>query len=83
MHSRFDRFRSQRKAAKINNPCLLSANFADPFDTFGNQGRNQVRGPGHFDTDFAVEKGFGIPKWEGAQSSVGQHLQLSHLQLPH
>ena len=59
------------QAAKVNNPCLLSANFADPFATFGNQGRSQFRGPGYFDKDFAVEKGFGIPKWEGAQFSVG------------
>jgi len=59
------------QAAEVNNPCLLKANFADPFDTFGNQGRNEFRGPGYFDTDFAVEKGFPIPKWEGAQFSVG------------
>jgi hypothetical protein len=27
--------------------------------------------PGYFDTDFDVEKGFGIPKWESAHFSVG------------
>jgi hypothetical protein len=64
-------FNCSGQAAKVNNPCLLTSNFADPFDTFGNQGRNQFRGPGYFDTDFAVEKGFGIPKWEGAQFSIG------------
>jgi hypothetical protein len=45
--------------------------FPDPIDTYGNQRRNQYRGPKYFDTDFAIEKGFGIPKWEGAQFSVG------------
>jgi hypothetical protein len=59
------------QAAKVNNPCLLAANFADPVNTYGSQGRNQFRGPGYFNTDFAVEKGFGIPKWEGAQFSIG------------
>ena len=58
------------------NPCLLgpsSANpqFTAPVNNFGNTRRNQYRGPGYFDTDFAIEKGFGIPKWEGAQFSVG------------
>jgi hypothetical protein len=64
-------FNCSGQAAKVNTPCLLTANFADPFNAFGNQGRNQFRGPGYFNTDFAVEKGFGIPKWEGAQFSVG------------
>ncbi len=58
-------------AAQINNPCYSASNFADPTADFGNQRRNQFRGPQYFDTDFSVEKGFGIPKWEGAQFSVG------------
>jgi hypothetical protein len=52
-------------------PCLSSANFADPTNNWGQQRRNQYRGPNYFDTDFSVEKGFGLPKWEGAQFSVG------------
>jgi len=52
-------------------PCATLAGFPDPTNTFGNQRRNQNRGPGYFDSDFAVEKGFGIPKWEGAQFSLG------------
>jgi hypothetical protein len=64
-------FNCSGEAAKVNNPCLLASNFSDPFDAYGNQGRNQFRAPGYFNTDFAVEKGFGIPKWEGAQFSVG------------
>jgi len=58
-------------AAKLNNPCFSTANFPDPTTGFGNQRRNQFRGPGFFDTDFSVEKAFGVPKWEGAQFSIG------------
>jgi len=64
-------------AAQINpdgtaaHPCLLSSNFATPSNNWGQQRRNQFRGPGYFDTDFAVEKAFGIPKWESAQFSIG------------
>jgi hypothetical protein len=53
------------------NPCYNAADFADPTGNFGTQRRNQFRGPGYFDTDFDVEKAFGIPKWEKAQVSVG------------
>ncbi len=52
-------------------PCLQLGNFADPTNNWGQQRRNQFRGPGYFNTDFAVEKGFGIPKWETAQFSIG------------
>jgi hypothetical protein len=38
---------------------------------FGNQLRNQYRGPGYFDLDFTVMKGFQIPKWEAAKFQVG------------
>jgi len=60
----------------VPNPCMFGPGFAnpqftDPIGTYGNQIRNQYRGPGYFDTDFAIEKGFGIPKWEGAQFTVG------------
>lgn len=58
-------------AAQLNNPCLSAANFPDPTTDFGSQRRNQFRGPGYFNTDFGVEKSFGIPKWEGAQFSIG------------
>lgn len=51
--------------------CLSASNFADPTAGFGNQRRNQFRGPGYFDTDFNVEKAFGLPKWESAQFTVG------------
>jgi hypothetical protein len=55
----------------LPNPCYNAANFADPTNNFGTQRRNQFRGPGYFDTDFDVEKSFGIPKWESAKFSIG------------
>lgn len=58
-------------SAATGTPCLSLADFAEPTGGYGNQRRNQYRGPGYFDTDFAIEKGFGIPKWEGAQFSLG------------
>ncbi|HEX6501874.1 MAG TPA: carboxypeptidase regulatory-like domain-containing protein [Terriglobales bacterium] len=57
----------------VHNACYSAANFADPgvSTDFGNQRRNQYRGPNYVDTDFGVEKAFGIPKWESAQFSIG------------
>ena len=52
-------------------PCRQASNLADPTNNWGQQRRHQLRGPGFFDTDFAVEKAFGIPKWETAQFSIG------------
>jgi hypothetical protein len=58
-------------AAKVGNPCLSTANFQDPTTDFASTRRNQFYGPNYFNTDFSVEKAFGIPKWEGANFSVG------------
>jgi hypothetical protein len=57
----------------VHNACYSTANFIDPNSAtgFGNQRRNQFRGPMYFDTDFGVEKAFGLPKWESAQFSIG------------
>lgn len=55
----------------LANPCYKAANFSDPTIAFSGQRRNQFRGPGYFDTDFDVEKSFVIPRWEGANVSVG------------
>jgi len=49
----------------------VAADFPNPTTSYGNQLRNQNRGPAYFDTDFSVEKAFGIPKWESAQFSIG------------
>ena len=38
---------------------------------FGNQTRNQYRGPGFFDTDMSITKNFKIPHWEAAKFGVG------------
>lgn len=60
-------------ATLTGTPCLQSSDFSSPTTTnnWGQQRRNQFRGPGYFNTDFAVEKGFGVPKWETAQFSIG------------
>ena len=58
-------------AANPLTPCLLPANFADPTSNWGQQRRNQFRGPGYFDSDFAVEKAFGLFNREDKQISVG------------
>jgi len=54
-------------------PCYSAGNFIDPSSAtgYGNQRRNQFRGPGYFDTDFNVEKAFGIPSHETMQFTVG------------
>jgi hypothetical protein len=59
------------QAAEISRPCLSTNNFMDPAASFGNIRRNSFRAPGYFDTDFSVEKTFGLPEWESAQISVG------------
>ncbi len=52
-------------------PCATAAQFPDPTNTYGDERRNQNIGPRYFDSDFAIEKGFGLPKWESAQFSLG------------
>lgn len=54
-----------------SSPCLVASNFADPTNNWGQQRRNQFRGPGYFNMDFAIEKAFGIPRWEAGQFSIG------------
>lgn len=54
-------------------PCLNSAGFSAPgsLTNFGNQERNQFRGPGYFDTDFSVVKHNKLPRMERGDLSVG------------
>jgi len=52
--------------------CRTTSEFSSPMvpggaGTFGNERRNQIYGPGYFDTDLTLMKSFRIPKW-GAQS---------------
>jgi hypothetical protein len=44
--------------------------FADPTG-FGGQRRNQFTGPGYFNTDFTVEKGFKVPSLESGLLQIG------------
>jgi outer membrane receptor protein involved in Fe transport len=44
--------------------------FADP-TAFGGQRRNQFTGPGYFNTDFTVEKGFKVPRLEAGTVQIG------------
>lgn len=60
-------------AANPNTPCLNAADFADPtgFYEAGTQRRNQFFGPGFFDTDFNLMKGFKLPITEASQLQIG------------
>jgi hypothetical protein len=44
--------------------------FADPTG-FGGQRRNQFTGPGYFNTDFTVVKGFKVPRLESGMFQIG------------
>ena len=50
--------------------CFDVNDFSTPTG-FNVQRRNQFFGPHYVDTDFAAQKGFGIPHWEGATLNVG------------
>jgi Carboxypeptidase regulatory-like domain len=61
-------------AANPDTPCLQIAQFAPSTSSptaFGNQTRNQYRGPRYFDTDFSILKNFKVPHWEAARFGVG------------
>ena len=57
-------------------PCLNSSEFSSAVGpggvgAFGSQRRNQVYGPGFFDTDLTLMKTIPIPHWEGATFQFG------------
>jgi hypothetical protein len=55
-------------------PCLTASQFASattPITSFGNQERNQFRGPNFWDTNLTVNKNFGLPHWESGRLVVG------------
>lgn len=54
-------------------PCLNAAGFNVPgsLTGFGNQARNQFRGPGYVDTDFAVVKHNKLPGVERGEVNIG------------
>jgi hypothetical protein len=61
-------------ATNPDTPCLSLDQFAPSSNrptAFGNQTRNQYRGPGYFNTDMSITKDFKIPHWEAAKFGVG------------
>ncbi len=61
-------------ASAVETPCLLASQFAASTSSpagFGQQTRNQYRGPHYFDTDLSVMKNFQIPGWESAKVAFG------------
>ncbi len=52
-------------------PCLPSADFASPFTGFGNQRRNQFRGPRYFNTDLAIMRSVKLFGSEHSKFSAG------------
>ena len=61
-------------AINPDTPCPALTQFAPSTSNptaFGNQTRNQYRGPGYFNTDMSVMKNFKIPRWEAARFGVG------------
>jgi hypothetical protein len=61
-------------ATNPDTPCLSLDQFAPSTNrptAFGNQTRNQYRGPGYFNTDMSITKDFKIPHWEAAKFGVG------------
>jgi hypothetical protein len=58
------------KAAAQGTACSFTTSFATPTD-FGQSRRNQLFGPNYTDVDFAITKGFVIPRWETGKLKVG------------
>src|ERR1700691_2764021 len=59
--------------AATTTPCFggsATTDFADP-RSFGGQRRNQFTGPGYFNTDLSVLKGFKLPRLESGKVQVG------------
>ncbi|HJT01375.1 MAG TPA: carboxypeptidase regulatory-like domain-containing protein [Terriglobales bacterium] len=63
----------ERTCNNPDTPCLNTSSFlpAGSLLGFGNQRRNQFRGPGFFDTDFTVMKQIPLPGWEQGKLRVG------------
>jgi hypothetical protein len=55
----------------VDTPCLPAGNFSSATAGFGDQRRNQLRGPNFFDTDLTVMKNFHLPLSESSQFGVG------------
>jgi hypothetical protein len=56
----------------VTKPCINTAAFTTSPTGFGNVGRNTMRGPGYFDTDFSIWKSMKvIPHHESAELDLG------------
>jgi hypothetical protein len=51
--------------------CISSTAFSASGTGFGTIGRNTLRGPNYFDSDFSIMKFIHIPKWEQAKLGIG------------
>jgi Carboxypeptidase regulatory-like domain len=63
-----------QNAINPDTPCLALNQFAPSTSSptgFGNQTRNNYRGPGYFDTDMSIFKSFKMKGWEAAKLNVG------------
>ncbi|MGH9487622.1 MAG: carboxypeptidase regulatory-like domain-containing protein [Terriglobales bacterium] len=70
----------QNGACTVNKQCLATSAFSPTTATptgFGDQMRNQFRGPKFFDTDLSVTKNTPIPGWE--QGQLGLSIQFFNL----
>lgn len=58
--------------SNVNNPCFNTSAFTTSPTGFGNVGRNTMRGPGYFNTDFSIWKSMKvIPRHESAEFDLG------------
>jgi hypothetical protein len=57
--------------SNVSNPCFNTSAFQASTNGFGNLGRNTLRGPGYFNTDFSIMKFVHIPRWERGQFGLG------------
>jgi hypothetical protein len=51
--------------------CITSGLYGESASGFGTLGRNTLRGPNYFDSDFSLMKYLRIPKWEQARFGLG------------
>lgn len=64
----------QSGSCVIDKQCLVASDFSASTATptgFGNQTRNQFRGPKFFDTDLSIIKNTQLPGWEKGQLGIG------------
>jgi hypothetical protein len=61
---------SQPTCSSPTNSCLIAADFGSAATGFGNQERNQFRGPGYFNTDLSILKSTRVHIWGESQEFV-------------